>query len=468
MTKGRYGHLLWAAVLFVFVSYLGCSRFETRLSSVRPFIHYRVSVSDLDLEVLRVEGDVQGVVRKETIFRPASNDEGGTIDPIGFKAEDLDGRALEVERSDEALKIKNDGKDFSFSYTVPVVVENRYSPDVRTMLTMIDTEHCRLVARDLFLLCDTDLADGIIIDLDIPDDWVLASSAISIRKRTVVEETGDFPLTTIVCGRMQSFDSSVDAVEVSMASIGKWRFEAERLFELVRRIASYEIDMFGGSPRAKFLVIVEPNPVKGGAGFDYYGIHLGGTMFLFLDPHMDGHMLFDAPMSVVAHELFHNWNGEALSPASNSFLWFTEGATVYYSYRVLEGTGIITPEQYKARRNVIYNRFVDNRYHGKVPIREAQNNDLGDKEMVNFFYDGGYLTCERLDAMIRSESKGRIKLIDVLRYLYNNRKPGQRVDEGLLVDAIKKLSGLDVSLALQKMLDDPSAEFFSKAPSSLD
>ena len=64
----------------------------------------------------------------------------------------------------------------------------------------------------------------------------------------------------------------------------------------------------------------------GGDRFDYYGIHYGGSMILLLDRRLDRSELMDTPMAIIAHEFFHNWNGEALGPPATSFSGSPKGS----------------------------------------------------------------------------------------------------------------------------------------------
>ena len=47
--------------------------------------------------------------------------------------------------------------------------------------------------------------------------------------------------------------------------------------------------------------------------------------------------------SVIAHEMFHGWLGEAIRQTDPATLWFTEGATTWYAARMLTAAGIWSP-----------------------------------------------------------------------------------------------------------------------------
>jgi predicted metalloprotease with PDZ domain len=69
-----------------------------------------------------------------------------------------------------------------------------------------------------------------------------------------------------------------------------------------------------------------------GAGF-------ADSMTLWLPP---GVQMTTAMEHLVAHELFHTWNGQLIRPASpmSQVMWFTEGLTDYYAARLLWEDGV--------------------------------------------------------------------------------------------------------------------------------
>ena len=160
-------------------------------------------------------------------------------------------------------------------------------------------------------------------------------------------------------------------------------------------------------------------------------------------------------MSIIAHEFFHNWNGDILRPADDSFMWFTEGATVYFSYSVLLNAGIISEAQYASAGSAIKDRFERNPLRGSVHLSRAGNSDLSDREMVNLLYDGGYLATKALDEKIRSLTGGDTGLIDIIRMLYREDSGGREIGVVELRDAILAGTGADLSLLIDDLLRDP-------------
>ena len=459
--------LLIGAFPLLLILFMSCAGFNLVPFHSRPFVQYVVKM-DEDDGVIDISGTLYGSGQKRTEFRQFLGLDTHDIRPFEFSARTIDGSTIEVLSKPYGFEVVNGGEDFTFSYKVAVIVEDMYSPDIRTMLSMISDDHWRLLAKDIILVPDGGINEGVIIDFRMKTGWRFASTSPSIRSRAIINGLDELKLSSFISGDFDVATEDIGGVELVVVSVGNWNFKKEDFEDAVRRIFSYEIYLFGSAPRDKYLVVCEKNPVKGGKGFDYYGIHLGGAIFLFLDPKMDASMLFDVPMSIVSHELFHSWNGEALKPRSNEFLWFIEGATVYYSYQVLVNTGIITIDQYRARRRSILENFYNNPYYDKIPVRGACNDDLNDKNAVRYLYDGGYLVCEAIDKLIRNASSDQIGLIDVLKYIYEGQGESGYIDREILLNAIEKLTGHDLSTQLSALVDSTSVEFSSSLSYSLD
>ncbi len=440
--------------------FAGCALNVAALTDTDPFLRYSVEMKDPALDLIKVTGSVFGSVDGKVPLLLPDPGGGKRLQPLGLAARDLSGRPLKIENDGESWTVSNGGGDFTFTYDVVLAVEDRYSPEIRGMLSMIGEDRSRLMGRDVFLLPGKRFADGILVDIDTGQGGGLCSTWECTGSRIIVPAVSDLASTLAVTGAYRIHETEVAGTRLALAIAGEWLFRDEDLFRVIRDVVSREISMFGSSPHGKHLFVCDVNPVRGGNGFDHYGVHFAGSMLLLLDRGMDGSHLFDTPMSMVAHEFFHNWNGEVLQPSDDAFMWFTEGATVYYSYRVLIDTGIITQAQYERKTATIHRRYLDNPYLPDIAIGEAANRDLSDKDMVNMLYDGGFLAAEALDRDIAMATSGRMSLMDVMRFLYETNPGGILIGEDLLTTTVMGLTGHDVAGLV-------SALVHSKAPAML-
>ncbi len=458
--RGRRYLCILTIISLVAITGAGCAIEQLR-ERPHPFLHYTLSLQDHDLNVIRVTGRVLGSIRKKVVLRRLCLSGESVLEPIGFTAKDMRGKELSFQRNENAFIIDTGRADFTFTYTVVLTVTDRYSPNIRTMLTFIDRDRYRILGRDVLIVPELNVSDGIILDIDLNAAGDIHAAWPSIGNRTIVPTLENLPLTLAVAGNYRHTNATVGGTELSLAITGDWSFEDEEFFEVICKIVSREMAMFGSSPHHRYLFVCDRNPVKGYGGFQYYGIHFSGSMILLLDQHIDASELFDTPMSIIAHEFFHNWNGEALKPVTDDFLWFTEGVTVYYSYRVLVDVNVITQKQYDDHRRALRKRYLENPYLDSVSIGKAANNDLHDKAMVNLLYDGGFLAAEALDEYLAALSRGRVRLIDVLKTMYERDGGRKRINEETLLQTIKGTFGYDLSPFLKALIHTPASQILA-------
>ncbi len=451
--------ILIATVLLLAVS--GCTRFEAYANDADPFLFYSVRLKDHSLNVVEVKGRIFGSGSHRVGLRPLSSCDGGMLEPIGFGAIGPDGDSLPVKWIDDIYVVETKGSDFTYSYDVVLTVEDRYSPEIRSMLTFLDRDRCRLLGKDIFLLPELSLAEGIIIDFDLFPEGELQTPWSTNGTRTLLPSLDDLPLMMTVSGDYRLIEEQIGGIAVRLAIAGEWSFSDREFFNVIKRIVSEEIALFGSAPHDQYLFVCDRNPIKGGNKFEYYGAHFTAGMILLLDPHIDRSDLFGSKMAIVAHEFFHSWNGGAIRSDGEDMLWFIEGVTVYFSYQVLLDAKIITRTQYGRRYESVRKRYFDNPYLGTVTIGSSGNSDLADKDMVNLLYDGGFLAAEALDNELREITSGRVGLIDVLRLLYET---GSTLDEPTLVEAIEELCHRDLSAFISTMIHTPSPEILVEPP----
>jgi predicted metalloprotease with PDZ domain len=443
-----------------------CSYFEHRGGDAPPFLLYRLSLADHDLKVAHVRGAMFGTMADAAPLMAFAGPKGKMLDPIGFRAADHEGRALEVRGGDGRWIVENGGRDFTFEYDVVLTIEDRYAADVRDMMTCIGADRSRILGRDVFLVPELNVAGGVLVDVRMLPGWGLDASSPCVGTRIIVPDCEELPFTLAVSGDYRRLARTVAGIEISLSIADSWSFADEEIFDVICRIVAEEIALFNSSPRTRYLFVCDANPVMG-ERFDYYGIHYGGSMMLLLDRRLDRSELMDTPMAIIAHEFFHNWNGEAIGSAGGEFLWFTEGVTNYYSYQVLRGARVITDAQYETRRRAIARRYRENSYASRVSIGEAGNSDMTDKDMVNLLYDGGFLAAEALDAQLRAHTGGSVSLIDVLKYMCEH--PGAApAGETFFLHAASVLGGGDLSVLLNDIVHAPRPALLASDRSPLE
>lgn len=256
-------------------------------------------------------------------------------------------------------------------------------------------------------------------------------------------DLADLNNALLVCGNIQTLTSQARNCVIQFATDRDWLFANEDALELVRRIARTEMGFFGSSPTEQITVLLSANEVRAAEGFDVYGVHTGSSILVMLHPETTWGLLEEQAASVIAHEMFHGWLGEAITQLEPETMWFTEGATTWYSARMLNAAGIWSPHHARQVLTERLNRdFVNNPHRGKMPIAAAATDVMGDAEVVRYSYAGGVAACMALDQWLAGQSGLQRPLDEILRHLYDNRV-GTEFNRQSLEDAVFAVTGVD-------------------------
>jgi len=256
-------------------------------------------------------------------------------------------------------------------------------------------------------------------------------------------DLADLNNALLVCGNIRTLSSQARDCVIQYATDRDWLFSNQDALELVRRIARTEMGFFGSAPTQQITVLLSANEVSAADGFDVYGVHTGSSILVMIDPEITWGLLEEQAASVIAHEMFHGWLGEAITQVDPETMWFTEGATTWYSARMLNAAGIWSSNHAREVLTERLNRdFVSSPMRGKTSIASAAADVMGDAELVRFSYAGGVAACMALDQWLARQSGLARPLDEVLRHLYKNSG-----DEGFsrvgLEKAIFEVTGVD-------------------------
>jgi predicted metalloprotease with PDZ domain len=195
-------------------------------------------------------------------------------------------------------------------------------------------------------------------------------------------------------------------------------------------------------------VILAANRITGEEKFDIYGVHTGSSVLVMMDPSTSWVDLEGQSASVIAHEMFHGWLGEAIPQQDPEMLWFTEGATTWYAARMLTAAGVWTPDHSRAVLEARLERdYRLSPLKSQMSISEAAKEVMASPEQVRFAYAGGVNACMNLDQWL-AELTGKTRPLDqVLRHLYENRD-GSPLTRLAFEKAVLEATGIDCSVWL--------------------
>ncbi len=235
-------------------------------------------------------------------------------------------------------------------------------------------------------------------------------------------------------GDFELIDADVDGAPVHIAVRDSlWEFEGDELAGHIARIID-ELRRFFDDPGAdRVLVMLIPF----GECCNTSGTVLHNGVILQL--HRDAKLDDIALQSMIAHEVFHLWNGEILrrvEPKQNYF-WFSEGFTDFYAPRILLRAGMIDFAQYVELRNRTITEYKFS------PARQASNEQLASGfwdspalgqmpylrgELFALYWDGAMRADDDIDQTV---DDAMITLVEMAR------RDGSRFSTELLLEVVE-------------------------------
>ncbi len=253
----------------------------------------------------------------------------------------------------------------------------------------------------------------------------------------------DLNNSLLACGDLATAVTNARNTVIQLATDRRWPFTLAQARNLVARIARTEIAFFGSSPTPQITVMLAANRITARGRFDAYGLHTGSSVLVMLDEGTTPAQLRENAASVIAHEMFHGWLGEAIPQIDPQTLWFTEGATTWFAARMLTAGGVWTPSH---ARRVLRERLTQNyagsSLLGRMSVAQAASHVMADPDQVRFAYAGGVASCMALDRWLAAESGMMRPLDQVLRVLYDRHR-GRPLSRRNLEQVIREVTGIE-------------------------
>ena len=262
------------------------------------------------------------------------------------------------------------------------------------------------------------------------------------------QDLEDLNNALLICGDIQVLSAQVRETVIQLATDHQWQFPLGGALDMVRRIARTEMAFFGTAPTSQITVILSANNITGEDGFDIYGVHTGSSVLVMMDSNTTWEELEDQSASVIAHEMFHGWLGEAIPQKDPEMLWFTEGATTWYAARMLTAAGIWTPDHSRAVLQARLERdYKLSPLKSQLSVAEAAAEVMAGPDQVRYAYAAGVNACINLDQWL-AELTGKSRPLDqVLRHLYENRD-GTPLTRLTFQAAVQQATGIDCTVWL--------------------
>lgn len=250
-----------------------------------------------------------------------------------------------------------------------------------------------LTGKALFItqMGQTDIA----VHFDLPRDWRVLSGWERVpASPATFRVKGPQQLTevAIAVGTPVVHTRSAGTVTAHIASGRGSAASAAVIAETVGRLLESTRSYFGAAPVGDVLIVAEVDPayVGGGAAF-----HRSVSLLLHEPATVTNRRRWG---HILAHELFHLWNGQAIqAPIDGQEYWFTEGFTEYVSSGLEARLGLITSEELLGALAEHARLYLASA--GEVSMRDAGQDKAAHYDLV---YSGGAMVAFALDVELLS------------------------------------------------------------------
>lgn len=308
--------------------------------------------------------------------------------------------------------------NISQDFIEPLKNEIRYRP-------VTDPQYIHWIGNTIWVLPDWD--DNTEVDVSIEwkgfaKEWTIANSFASGKhKQKFRAELQQLRSAVFVAGDYRLIETKASGNIVNLAIRGNWQFSDTELAAMTAKIIEVERDFFRDHSQKYYLVTLIPIDGGGPNSLSIGGTGLTDSFALFSTPNAR----LDQFKNLLAHEYAHNWiPGKLIQmPSENeqSFYWFSEGFTEFYTLRLLYRGGLMTQAEFIGR----YNELIREYYMS--PVKTASNERIlkdfwTDMQVQRLPYLRGFLYATNLDAEIRRASKDTRSLDDVVREMLDSSK----------------------------------------------
>lgn len=291
--------------------------------------------------------------------------------------------------------------------------------------------------------------------------WRTVSSFGDARELTTVRALDAFRHALFVAGDLVLEPREVRGQRLMVAVWGTWRFAPSALADVAEAVVATERAFFDDPGPPFYLIGLIPvgggtvgssGGGSSGGGSSYGGTGLTSSFALFVTP--DNTLATDAGGGgipwLLAHELFHEWNGHVITLAQpeQASYWFSEGFTDFYARRLMSRAGLMTPEQELASWNRRLTEFAGSPER-QAPSARVVEAFWTEPAVGSLPYQRGDVIALFADHAIRTHSGGQHSLDDAVRLLVDRSRAGAGpFTTEALVTAIGELAGPEAAAAI--------------------
>jgi predicted metalloprotease with PDZ domain len=443
-------------------------------------IAHRVSIPDPKAHLVHVEttvSAVEGLADVLVLFMPVWTPGSYLVREYARNVE-----ALAAEAPARATKVRKNAWRVESLRASRVVVRYRvYANELSVRTSHVDESHAFLVGAALFLGVEGWDDLGAHVEIDAPREWRVATALPPLPgdggglHRFAAPDFDTLVDSPIELGthreeRFEVLDKPMRYAIWPAGAIGD--ADTRRLIDDTRAIVEQEARFFGGTlPYDGYELLLHLSP-RGRGGLEHRAsatLIAPSTSFATREGYLD-------LLSLVAHECFHAWNIKRIRPRGlapyryqeecyTRLLWWFEGGTSYYDWRVLTLARLCTIEEYldHLASEIAYLDQTPGRLVHALdeasfdawiklyrPDENSQNSTVS-------YYRKGEIVCALMDLELRARTSGRTTLDSVLATLWEEHGvPERPVPEDALQDIFERVAGVPLGDLFDAWIRSPA------------
>jgi len=311
-----------------------------------------------------------------------------------------------------------------------------FQPDHRN--SFVDEDGAMINGAGVFVYPDGMESQESLVVINKPRSWGQVTSALPwVGGRSPVFRAASYDVlvdSPIMMGNHTVLDFEVSGVSHRYAISGEGNYDPDRLLTDTGKIIREIHDIFGTVPYQDYTIFLQLQERRGGALEHLNSTHLITSRWTF-SPAVD----YRRYLAVVAHEVFHAYNGKRIRPESlgpfdydrenyTPLLWMVEGFTSYYDGLLLRRADLLTAEDYLDQLAGDIQEIESTPGRRQQTLQQASfdawikyyRSDENSSNTTISYYTKGSLVALTLDLTIRSATDGERGLDDVFQLLWQD------------------------------------------------
>ena len=422
-------------------------------------VHYRLLVPEPKSHLLAVELAVENVHEAASLVMPSWT-------PGSYLMREFPRNVVQFEATDGARRPLSWRKTDKNTWRVDAPADGTlrarwvvHADELSVRTSHVDATHAYVNGASVFLYMEGRRHEPAEIEVVAPQGWRVTTALPALEgtrfRAADYDELVDSPLEI---GIHDVVEWEIHGVTHRFAVWGRGNLDPRKLAEDTTRIVLAERDLFGILPYPAFTFFLHLASGPGG------GLEHRASTSLLADRWSFRGPPYESFLGLVAHELFHAWNGKRIRPAAlgpfdytrenyTRDLWVVEGITTYYTDLLLRRSGLISQQRYLEKLAEAISRFQTLPGRAVQPLADSSFDtwikfyrpDANTPNATISYYQKGALTALLLDLEIRRATENARSLDDLMRLLWERYgAPDQGFAEGAVEAAAAEVAGTDL------------------------